>query len=468
LWGGAVSANQTEGAYKADGKGIAYTDILPGGKVRLEQYLNNTLSLEPDESKYFFPNRDGIDFYHMYKEDIALFAKLGFNSYRTSIAWTRIFPNGDETEPNELGLKFYDKVIDELLRYNIEPVITISHFEMPLNLIKKYGGWKNRQLIDFFVRFATVLFERYKGKVKYWLPFNEINIAFSFPICTLGYTADISTSQGAKDILQGLHHQLVATAKVVAIAHKIDSQFRVGGMLILEPAYANSCNPQDVRAAQYSEQIITGYCGDVHVMGKYPAIAKRLWQEKGIELDITLDDLDSFVKGKVDFLSISYYKSRVEKSVDKCENAWGIFSGVPNPYLKASDWGWEIDPMGLRIGLNALYDRYDIPLFVVENGFGAVDKVESDGTINDDYRIDYLRQHIYALQETIKDGVAIMGYMTWGSTDMVSAGTGEFSKRYGFVYVDRHDDATGTFERKCKKSFEWFKKVIASNGEDLE
>ncbi|MDR3021532.1 MAG: 6-phospho-beta-glucosidase [Clostridiales bacterium] len=469
LWGGAIAANQAEGAFDKGGKGLTIADVLPGGKGRLKMIMDS-VDLEIDKTKYTYPNHEGIDFYHRYKEDIALFAEMGFKVFRLSISWARIFPNGDQSQPNEEGLKFYDDVFDQLKEYNIEPLVTMSHYEMPLNLAKKYGGWKNRKLIAFFENYAKVLFNRFKNKVKYWLTFNEINSAFMMPIMSLGFSADRKTVHGMQCILQGLHHQFVASALVVQHCHAIISDAQIGCMQIFAPVYPYSSNPDDVLTALQEDQIFNYYCTDVQVRGKYSSFCQRLYSQCGTRPEIVKGDLEIIAKGKVDFISFSYYMSRTEKAEkNPLETGMGnMLSGVKNPYLQASDWGWEIDPVGLRVILNQVYDRYQIPLFIVENGLGATDKVQADGTINDDYRIDYFRTHIQALGSAIADGVQVLGYTSWGCIDLVSAGTGEYSKRYGFVYVDKHDDGSGTMKRLRKKSFYWYKKVIQSNGQNLD
>lgn len=468
LWGGATAANQLEGAYLEGGKGMNLADVMPGGKVRLKVITEPGFDYKIDKEKYTYPNHEAIDFYHRYKEDIALFAEMGFKTYRMSIAWSRIFPKGDELEPNEEGLAFYDRVFDELNKYDIEPVVTISHYEIPLHLITEYGGWRNRKVIEFFERYATTLFKRYKNKVKYWLTFNEINGATHMPLFGLGFSPETKETQ-LQDSFQGLHHQFVASALAVKAAHEIIPGSQVGCMLVYAPTYSYDSNPENIMYALQEERLFNYYCGDVHVRGEYPAFAKRYFKENGITLDIKEGDLELIKEGTVDFISLSYYMSRTEKKEKTAEeNASGnIIGGVKNPFLKASDWGWEIDPTGLRISLNQLFDRYRKPLFIVENGLGAYDKVEEDGSINDDYRIDYLRSHIAAMGEAIEDGVEIMGYTSWGCIDLVSASTGEMSKRYGFIYVDKHDDGSGTLERKKKKSFYWYKNVIATNGKEL-
>ncbi|WP_186577937.1 glycoside hydrolase family 1 protein [Aquibacillus kalidii] len=469
LWGGATAANQLEGAYQEGGKGLNLADVLPGGKENRLKLLSSTgFDFEIDKSKYTYPNHEGIDFYHRYKEDIALFAEMGFKTFRLSIAWSRIFPNGDELEPNEEGLAFYDRVFDELAKYNIEPLVTIAHYETPLHLIKEYGGWRNRKLVEFFERYVTVLFNRYKDKVKYWLTFNEINGATHMPLLGLGFSPE-SEETRLQDSFQGLHHQFVASAKAVQLGHEIIPGSQIGCMLIYAPVYSFDSNPENVMYAQQEARIFNNFCGDVQVRGEYPSFIDRYFRENDVNIKMEDGDLALIKEGTVDFISFSYYMSRTDKKNKTPEEIGqgNLIGGVKNPFLKASDWGWEIDPIGLRIALNELYDRYQVPLFVVENGLGAYDKVEEDGSINDDYRIDFLREHIKAMGEAVDDGVELMGYTSWGCIDLVSASSGEMSKRYGFIYVDKLDDGSGSFERSRKKSFYWYKNVIATNGEEL-
>jgi 6-phospho-beta-glucosidase len=469
LWGGATAANQLEGAYNEGGKGLNLADVLPGGKDnRLKLLASTGFDFEIDKSKYTYPNHEGIDFYHRYKEDIALFAEMGFKTFRLSIAWSRIFPNGDELEPNEEGLAFYDRVFDELAKYNIEPLVTIAHYETPLHLIKEYGGWRNRKLVEFFERYVTVLFNRYKDKVKYWLTFNEINGATHMPLLGLGFSPENEETR-LQDSFQGLHHQFVASARAVQLGHEIIPGSQIGCMLIYAPVYSYDSNPENVLYAQQEARLFNNFCGDIHVRGEYPTFSERYFRENNINIKMEDGDLELIKNGTVDFISFSYYMSRTDKKVKTPEEIGqgNLIGGVKNPFLKASDWGWEIDPVGLRIALNELYDRYQLPLFVVENGLGAYDKVEEDGSIHDDYRINYLREHIRAMGEAVDDGVELMGYTSWGCIDLVSASSGEMSKRYGFIYVDKHDDGSGTLERSRKKSFYWYKNVIATNGEEL-
>lgn len=427
------------------------------------------------EKDTFYPSHEAINFYHHYREDIALFAEMGFKVFRFSINWTRIFPTGEESEPNEKGLEFYDRVIDECLKHHIEPLITISHYEVPLALTKKYNGWASREMINIFLKYCEVLFKRYKGKVKYWLTFNEINSATGqFG----GFLSQGILNQGTKDFMhqvdipqlrfQGLHHQFVASAAAVRLAHEIDPEYKVGCMQLFATMYPLTCNPDDVVACQEFSRVKNWFCGDVQVRGQYPAYMKRYFREHDIHVKMAAEDAEILKNGCVDFYTFSYYMSGCISADPNQEQAEGnLIGGVSNPYLKASDWGWQIDPKGLRYTLNEIYDRYQIPVMVVENGLGAFNQPGEDGTIQDDYRIDYLRQHIEQMKEAVEDGVDLMGYTPWGCIDLVSASTGEMAKRYGFIYVEKYDDGTGDLSRKKKKSFDWYKKVIESNGENL-
>ncbi len=460
LWGGAVAANQCEGAYNIDGKGLSIQDIMPKGIV-------GPTTEEPTEDNLKLV---GIDFYHRYAEDIKLFAEMGFKVFRLSIAWSRIFPNGDELEPNEAGLAFYDKVFDECLKYGIEPLVTLSHYETPLHLARQYDGWRSRELITFFERYCRTVFIRYKDKVKYWLTFNEINCILHYPLMAAGVMTpkDELTTQ---DLYQTAHHELVASALAVKIGHEINPEFKIGCMVIGLPNYPMTPNPDDI-IKMMEEDRANMFFTDVHVRGKYPSYTKKLLEKLNIQLDITPED-EEILKHTVDFLSFSYYMTKcVAKDESKYDQISGNMSlGIPNPYLQASDWGWQIDPQGLRYMLNYFYDRYQIPLFIVENGLGAVDElvIGEDGqpTVNDDYRINYLNDHLVEVAKAIEDGVELMGYTTWGCIDLVSASTAELKKRYGFIYVDRQQDGSGTLNRYKKKSFNWYKEVIATNGGSL-
>lgn len=461
MWGGAVAANQLEGAYNKDGKGLSTQDIMPNGIAG-----PITEAPTPDNMKLV-----GIDFYHRYKEDIKLFAEMGFKVFRTSIAWSRIFPQGDETEPNEKGLQFYDDLFDECLKYGIEPLVTLSHYETPLHLAKQYDGWVNRKLVDFYKRYVSTVFRRYKGKVKYWLTFNEINSILEAPFMSGGiYTPKEKLSK--QDLYQAVHHELVASAAAVKLCHEIDPQAKIGCMILSMPTYPLTPNPDDIIKVMEFEHR-NYFFGDVHARGVYPGYMKRYFRENGIEIKFEPGD-EGILRHTVDFISFSYYMS-ICQTADPEKKAAGegnLLGGIPNPYLQASEWGWQIDPQGLRVVLNDYYDRYQKPLFIVENGLGAVDELivneAGEKTVEDDYRINYLNDHLVQVAEAIADGVDVMGYTSWGCIDLVSASTAQLKKRYGFIYVDRHDDGSGTLERYRKKSFHWYKEVIATNGKSLK
>ena len=471
LWGGATAANQCEGGYAEGGRGLANVDVTPHGQDRFPVMLGKMKMLSLDEEHYY-PALQGIDFYHHYKEDIALFARMGFKTFRLSIAWTRIFPKGDEEQPNEEGLAFYEAVFKECRKYGIEPLVTITHFDCPIHLIEKYGGWKNYQLVEFYKKLVTVLFTRYKGLVHYWLTFNEINMILHLPFMGAGLVFDEGEDQEKAKYLSA-HHELIASAWATKIAHEIDPENKVGCMMAAGDYYPYCCMPEDVWAAKMQDRANMMFI-DVQARGYYPNYAKKMFERMSLELPLSAEDEKVMRENTVDFISFSYYSSRCISTRDDVEKTKGnAFAGTKNPYLKASEWGWQIDPLGLRITLNSLYDRYQKPLFIVENGLGAKDELIPDGngsfTVNDDYRIEYLRAHIKAMKAAIEeDGVELWGYTPWGCIDLVSASTGEMSKRYGFIYVDRDDAGEGSFKRYEKKSFDWYRKVIESNGEELD
>lgn len=468
LWGGAVAAHQLEGGWQEGGKGVSIADVMTAGGNGIDREITD--GVQPGKN---YPNHEAIDFYHHYEEDIRLFAEMGFKCFRTSIAWTRIYPTGEEEQPNEEGLAFYDKMFDTCHRYGIEPVITLSHFEMPYHLVKKYGGFRNRICADLFVKFAKTCFERYRDKVTYWMTFNEINNQANYdwdwgPFTDSGLLFEEGDDR-ERIMYQAAHYELVASARAVKIGREINPDFKIGCMLAMTPIYPYSCNPEDMMMATVGMHRRFWF-GDVHVRGHYPNYVKAYMKNKGWEMDITSQDIQDLKEGTVDYIGFSYYMSFAVKATpdnptyDYVEDA----VKVQNPYIKSSDWGWPIDPKGLRYSLNWLYDRYELPLFVVENGLGAYDKKGEDGIIHDTYRIEYLKSHIEAMKECVdQDGVDLMGYTPWGCIDLVSAGSGEMEKRYGFIYVDKDNQGNGTLKREKKESFTWYQKVIASNGEDL-
>lgn len=483
LWGGATAANQFEGAWDVDGKGVSTSDCCTRGSLTSVRHVTYQTEDGQVESKimfgldapkgakfgafdgYDYPNHEGIDFYHHYKEDIALFAEMGFKTFRMSINWTRIFPNGDDEQPNEKGLQFYEDVFKELKKYGIEPLVTLSHYETPIALTNKWNAWVDRRTIDCFVRYAKTCFERYNGLVKYWLTFNEINcISFG------GFMAAGVASRDPLMIANATRNQLLASALAVQEAHKVNPDMMVGNMIGYGASYPYTCNPEDVlkqRKAQYN----VDFYSDVQARGYYPNYKLKEYERANLDFELTKEDQEILANGTVDFITFSYYMSNcVSADPEVLANQKGnMLMGVKNPYLTESEWGWQIDPVGLRISLNDFYTKYRKPLMVVENGLGARDIVTEDGQIHDDYRIDYLRAHIEQMDKAInEDGVDLIGYTPWGCIDLVSASTGEMAKRYGFIYVDIQDDGTGDGKRMKKDSFYWYKKVIASNGADLD
>lgn len=461
LWGGATAANQLEGAYDTNGKGLSIQDVLPNG-------IRGAVTETPTEDNL---KLIGIDYYHRYKEDIMLFAEMGFKVYRMSIAWTRIYPNGIEDEPNEEGLRFYDSVIDECIKYNIQPLITLSHYEMPLHLAKCYDGFRSRECIDYFAEYARTVIKRYHHKVKFWLTFNEINVTLIAPFMGAGvYTPKNELTK--QDVYQTAHHQLVASALVTKIAHEIDDELKIGCMINSAAIYPMTCDPDDVLRAMEEQQEVDLF-PYVHCKGKYPYYTKRLFRNYSIDLEITEEDQE-ILKNTVDFISFSYYNSKtVASDNSKYESAAGnLHRGLKNPYLEYSEYNYPVDPQGIRYVLNHFYELYQKPLFIAENGLGAKDKVISDEasqlTVHDDYRISFLSNHLKQVQLAIEDGVDVFGYTVWGVIDLVSAATAQIDKRYGLIYVDRNPDGTGTLSRYKKKSFFWYKEVIATNGKSLD
>ena len=473
FWGGATAANQFEGGYLEGGKGESVCDHMTEGSHTMPRRYTNAIKAD-----LYYPSHRAVDFYHRYKEDIALLAEMGIKMFRLSINWTRIYPNGDELSPNQEGIAFYRNVFEELKKYNIEPLVTIHHYEVPYHLSDAYDGWCDRKTIEFYLRYCRTLFTEFKGVVKYWLTFNEINSAQMGIGDTL--SLGLRTEDGiplkmgeavGKDHLtrrfQALHHQFVASAEAVKLAHEIDPNYQVGCMVAGGVFYPYTPKPDDALKAQ-ADMRMNYFCGDVQAKGEYPYFTNRFFKEMGIEIQMGADDTRILKEGKVDFYSFSYYMSTCSTSDPDVEKASGnAVIGIKNPYIESSDWGWQIDSKGLRYLLNDLYGRYHLPIMIVENGLGAVDTLEQDGQIHDSYRIDYMRSHIEQIGEAIEDGVDVLAYTPWGCIDLVSLSTGEMKKRYGFIYVDLDDKGNGTFDRYKKDSFYWYKKVIDSNGGDL-
>lgn len=477
LWGGATAANQFEGGWDQGGKGLSVADCTSykSNVMKLsykQQHLITSEDIEEaikstDTKKY--PKRHGIEFYSHYLEDLDLFAEMGFKVLRLSIQWTRIFPKGIEDEPNEEGLKFYEDVFKAMKERGIEPLVTLHHYEMPIYLANHYDGWYKREVIDLFLKFVKVCFERYKGLVKYWLTFNEIDSAFRHPFTTMGIVEDRYPEDKLEEVIyQALHHQFVASALATKMMKEIIPGAQMGCMITKTLTYPENCKPANVLLAE-KENRKNHFYSDVQSRGEYPTHIFKEWKEKGIHVKFERGDEEILKAYPVDFISFSYYNTKIS-TVDtegKDIVAGNLTSGVKNPYLETSDWGWQIDPTGLEIGMIQLYDRYQKPLFIVENGLGAYDKLEEDGSIIDDYRIAYFDGHIRAIANAIADGIPVMGYTPWGCIDMISMSTSQMSKRYGFIYVDLDDEGNGTYKRSRKKSFYWYKDVISTNGESL-
>ncbi|MBS5000272.1 6-phospho-beta-glucosidase [Holdemania filiformis] len=465
LWGGALAANQCEGAWNEGGRGLSNADVLPYGPDRIAVIKGDRAMLKPD-AEHDYPAQTAIDFYHHYKEDIAMFAELGFKTLRLSISWARIYPHGDDEQPNEEGLRFYEDVFKECLRYGIEPLVTITHYDIPMHLVTAYGGWRNRKCVEFYKKLVTTLFQRYRGLVKYWLTFNEINIMTSACFMAAGLIFEEKEDRYAS-IYNAVHHVLVASAWAVKLGHELMPDAKIGCMLNAGIYYPKTCNPKDVLAAQQENRKHYMF-SDVQVRGAYPEYVLKEFERQGYELPWQEED-EAILKNTVDFVSFSYYSTRVVEANAKGKYDSNLLKSADNPYLEREPWGRFMDPTGLRITMNEIYDRYQLPLFIVENGLGAVDEPDENGTVEDDYRIRYLRSHIEEMKKAVElDGVPLLGYTCWGPIDLVSVATGEMRKRYGFIYVDKNDQGEGTLKRTKKKSFAWYQKVIASNGENLD
>lgn len=461
LWGGAIAANQCEGAYLEGGKGLSIQDVMPQGVV-------GPVTEGPTEDNL---KQIGTDFYHRYEEDIRLLAGMGFKVFRMSIAWSRIFPMGDEESPNEEGLSFYDRVFDTCRHYGIEPLVTLSHYETPLHLARQYNGWKSRRMIDFYLRYCETVFRRYRDKVKYWITFNEINSLWHFPFMSAAVCAS-AAELTEQEKYQIAHHEFVASARATELLHAVIPEGKMGCMVLGTPNYPMSPNPDDMITMMEKDRESL-FFADVQVRGAYPSYARKKWAREGISVVMEPGDEEA-LRHTVDFISFSYYMSKCAAANPSLyqQGEGNLITGIRNPYLKQSEWGWQIDPQGLRYILNVLYDRYQKPLFVAENGLGATDKLVPDGnggfTVEDGYRIEYLNDHLVQVAKAIEDGVEVWGYTAWGCIDLVSASRGQMKKRYGFIYVDRNEDGSGSLARYKKKSYDWYKEAIATNGESLK
>lgn len=471
LWGGAVAACQIEGAYDVDGRGLSTSDIHRYDKemdrAHIEKEGGGTLAqikAAMNDEEGYYPKRYGIDFYHTYKSDLALLKEMGFKAFRTSISWSRIFPKGDEEEPNEKGLQFYDALIDEIIKDGMEPVITMSHYDIPLYLVTEYGGFANRKVAEFFVRYAKVLLKRFKGKVKYWIVCNQVNLVPTVQFGSLGIYDDQTTPDKMEELMyQAVHNQFVACAKIKKLASSIDPNAVLGTMIADGTLYPATCKPEDIVMTMQKNRM-QYFFTDVQLRGEYPVYALHYFEEKGIHLDITPEEEQLLKDNTLEFLAISYYYTRI---CDSTKNSMKPFEGEQNPYLKPTPWEWRADPLGLYNTLSQLTDRYQIPIMIAENGLGAIDTVEEDGSIHDVYRIEYLREHIIQMKRAILDGADVFAYLSWGPIDIVSSSSAEMSKRYGYIYVDLDDYGQGSGKRIKKDSFYWYKDVISSNGEKL-
>ncbi len=473
LWGGAVAACQTEGEYDRDGRGLSTSDIHIYDKNLNRAYVEKEgggtleyIKAAAKDTKGYYPKRYGIDFYNTYKQDLALMAEMGFNTFRTSFSWSRIFPNGDEAYPNEAGLKFYDDLIDEMIKLGMEPIMTITHYDIPLHLVTEYGGFANRKVVDFFVNYSEVLLKRYKDKVKYWIVVNQVNLIPHVQFGCLGIYDDQAPKEKMEELMyRATHNLLVGSAKVVEIARKVNPEMMMGTMLADGTSYPATSKPEDIVLTMKRNRLQNYFFTDVAFRGEYPTYILRYFEENDIDLNIQEGDLEILKNNEMDFLALSFYYTNV---IDSTKNAYKPFDSSQNPYLEPTIWEWRMDPLGFYNSLSQYWDRYQKPIIIAENGLGALDKVDEDGSIHDDYRIDFARKHINAMKDAVNDGVDVIAYCWWGPIDIVSSSTAEMSKRYGFIHVDKDDFGNGTGKRSKKDSFYWYKKVIASNGEDLE
>ncbi|HHV09006.1 MAG TPA: family 1 glycosylhydrolase [Clostridiales bacterium] len=469
LWGGSIAAHQLEGAWQEDGKGPAIMDYATAGAYDTPREYTKTIELDKR-----YPSHEGIDFYHRYKEDIQLFAQMGFTSLRISIDWSRIYPRGDEQEPNQKGLQFYQNVVDELLKYRIEPIVTLYHFEMPMHLVTAYQSWLNREVVDFYLKYVKTVVTAFQGKVKYWVTFNEMNHIdpqteasdmFTYILAGMKYS---ELKGNRKEILAIIGYNMtLAGVKAVKLIKDIDANNRIGCVFGLTPSYPYNCDPINVLNA-FKDMDRDFYQLDAMTAGKFPLYKLKEYENLKINIGMTSEDEKFFEEGKIDFIGINYYSSSVSKYKGYEGEDETLFGGVQNPYCEQNKWGWAIDPIGLRYLLNYTYRRYGLPMIITENGLGSNDVKNADNTIHDDYRIEYVKAHLGQIKKAItEDHVDCFGYLMWGPIDLVSATTGEMKKRYGFIYVDKNDDGTGDLSRYPKDSFYWYQNVIKTNGKDL-
>ena len=461
LWGVAISAKQAEGAKDRAITVADLQDYNPNDTSKVKGDLSKQEILDrlqhPDQ--YYFPKKQGINFYETYQEDIKLLTEMGIKCFRFSISWARIYPNGAEQEVSETGLQFYEHILDMLKERQIEPIVTLYHDDMPVDLALKYNGFMSKKVIDLYVEYATVVMKRFKDKETYWIPVNQINLT-RVGLSSIGVIKDTVTDLD-KIKYQGVHHKFIACAKVKEIGVKINPSFKFGAMLADFLVNPMTCKPEDVSFATEKNQMTMYFYSDVQLRGKYPGYAIRYFKDNGIDIEMNQDELELIVRHTLDFLAISYYNSNVV-SADK--NSMAIGDSQLNPYLKANPWGWTINPLGLYDGFLRYWDRYEKPLMIAENGFGQIEELPENHIIQDDYRIDYIQEHIKAIQKAIQHGVEVFAYCAWSPIDMVSSGTSEMKKRYGFIYNDQDDFGNGTYQRYPKASFYWYQSLIKKNG----
>lgn len=474
LWGGATSAAQFEGGYQEGGRGLSHLDYVKFlGKDSAEGSKTHWLTPEvyqynkDHEDEFFFPFRKGSDFYHHYKEDIALLAEMGFKCFRLSVSWSRLFPTGMEDTPLEAGVQFYHDVFQECLKYQIEPLVTMLHYEVPAYITENLNGWESRKTIDHFVRYTKFLIDEYKDEVKYWITFNEINMIMNCSYLGGGLFTEKSELDEDSCVFTSLHHMLIASARTVKYFHEHHKNGMIGLMIARLQNYAYTCSPKDVLAAQ-AQNRFNYFPLDIAVKGRYPKFILNYFEERNIRIDLSEEDRKILSEGTIDFTAISYYHTGViSADEDKKEDIGLLIRKLSNPHIGKTAWGWGIDPDGLRITLNEMNDRYGLPVFIVENGMGAYEELDENHEIHDDYRIAYLKAHIEAIRDAILDGAEVLGYTPWGCIDLCSCSYASMSKRYGFIYVDADDLGRGSYARYRKDSFYWYQKVIRTNGEDL-
>ncbi len=476
LWGSASADFQYEGGFGEGGRGNVTGDYVTNGShtvPRMMTYImpDGTTGASAmrtsipegakaylDETKYY-PSHQATDFYHHYKEDIQLLSDMGLNCLRFSICWGRIFPTGEEETPNEEGLAFYEDIIDTCLENNMEPLITICHDEVPVYLSDEYDGWSSRHTIDCYLKLCKALFERFSSKVKYWITFNEINVLSGFSHLGVHSCEPQAT-------FQAVHHMFIANSLAIKMAKEYREDCMVAVMYALSPVYSLTCKPEDV-FAQLDVRRRTLFYIDVMARGYYPNYADKMFKELGVEIKMEPGDEDIIKANTIDYIAFSCYRSTTASAKTKLDLTGLSFD--TNPYLEQTAWGWPIDPQSIRFVCNEIYDRYQKPLFIVENGMGEVDVPDENLYVNDAYRIDYLNDHFKEIQKAVEiDKIPVLGYTMWGGVDLVSLSTGEMKKRYGWIYVDMDDLGNGTLKRVPKASYYWMKEFMETKGQNLK